>query len=132
MKNIFIVLLLCLCLYKGQTQPAWKMILDSSSEWSWDKDSELFKNVNIKDCLVGVNVEPLDYDDAKWDCIKSSKVIGSAKYQIFRIELNRKLWCYTYMLDDSSTDQLNVYMLDSCQACLDAIEKLIVKKDSSK
>ena len=105
----------------------------SKSDWTWIKDSGTglnLKHKTIEDCRIGINIEPWGYEQRNW-CLKDTiKTLGKTQYHLFRIEFNGYLWCYTYTpVDESlSGEQLNVYVGDSCKACLEAVEKIISEK----
>lgn len=104
-------------------------------EWSWYKDSgswvQILKHNSIRNCFVAVNVEPWDYEDGNWALKETRKIFGKTKYRIIRVEIDERLWCYTYtpVNDSIAIQQLNIYMTDSCKACQEAAEQIILNKE---
>ena len=138
MKPLFIVLVIAFS-FAAETSksPPTLGIYDSfysKSDWTWVKDSGswamLLKHNTIENCAIAVNMEPWGYEDGNWDLKDTIKTIGKRPYRIYRVEIDGDLWCYTYVsLGTSTVEQLNVYMEDSCKACLKAVEKIIKKKE---
>jgi galactose-1-phosphate uridylyltransferase len=76
-------------------------------------------------------MEPLGYEQENWNFKETLKDFARTKYRVIRIELDGKLWCYTYTPAEESIalEQVNVYTVDSCKACLEAVEKIILNKE---
>jgi hypothetical protein len=76
-------------------------------------------------------MEPWGYESRNWDFKETLKDFAGTKYRVIRVELNGKLWCYTYTLaeDSIATEQLNVYTGKSCKTCLEAVEQIILNKE---
>jgi hypothetical protein len=138
MNPLYTVLLIGFCFSNISSQsPCTLGMYDNfypKADWAWSKDSgtsaPLLKHKSIKDCYIGINVEPWGYEVGNWELKESFKNFGTVKYRIIRVEIDSQLWCYTYIPSDTSSEQLNVYLEDSCIACLQAVEKIIKDKEN--
>ena len=138
MKSLLMVLALSFCVVSSSKSPPTLGIYNkffSRSEWTWYKDSGswamLLKHNTVKECFVAINMEPLGYEQENWNFEETLKDFARTKYRVIRIELDGKLWCYTYTTAGGSIalEQVNVYTADSCKACLEAVEKIILNKE---
>jgi len=138
MKTLLLVL--AFSLISTSKSPSTLGIYDnfySRSDWSWYKDSGsralLLKHNTIKDCFIAVNMEPLGYEVGDWNLKDTLEDFNKTKYRVIKVEFEGELWCYTFVpLDTFVMEQLNVYMNDSCDACLKAAKKIILKKEKFK
>jgi hypothetical protein len=86
----------------------------------------------VDSCQIGINIEPWGYEDGgDWEIKEIIKDFGKTKYCISRVELDGQLWCITYTpIHPMVPQQLNVYMSDSCKACIEAVERIVKKRSN--
>jgi hypothetical protein len=87
---------------------------------------------NIPDCYVAINAEPLGYETGNWVMVKDTLTLDSVPYDRFKIFLNDKLWCVTYIRQGDYLNRVNVYASEeSCEECLKAVEAQMTRTDTS-